>query len=51
VASALRAELHDRYEIGHVTLQTDHADAPEHVAGDCVDAHGSVHTAPLRTES
>ena len=49
VASALRVAVHDRYGIGHVTLQTDHADAPEHLATDCTDAHGSVHTARART--
>ncbi|MGH8862889.1 MAG: cation diffusion facilitator family transporter [Jatrophihabitantaceae bacterium] len=46
VASSLRAGLRERYGIGHVTLQTDHADAPEHAAQDCADAHGEIHTAP-----
>jgi cobalt-zinc-cadmium efflux system protein len=45
VAARLRAGLHDRHGIGHVTLQTDHADATEHDAENCVDAHGAVHTA------
>ncbi len=45
VGGALRGVLADRYGIGHVTLQVDHApgggEAPEH----CADAHGPVHTA------
>jgi cobalt-zinc-cadmium efflux system protein len=45
VAARLREGLFDRHGIGHVTLQTDHADAAEHDAGNCADAHGAVHTA------
>jgi cobalt-zinc-cadmium efflux system protein len=44
VAAALRTELRDRHGIGHVTLQTDHAESTEHRAEDCSDAHGVVHT-------
>jgi cobalt-zinc-cadmium efflux system protein len=46
VAAILRTRVRERYGIGHVTLQTDHADAlDQHVAADCSDAHGAVHTA------
>ena len=50
VSARLRALLAQRYDIGHVTLQADHADAPGHSAEQCVDAHGIVHSAsaPLR---
>jgi cobalt-zinc-cadmium efflux system protein len=45
VAGRLRGLLRERYAIGHVTLQTDHADAAaQHLAADCVEAHGTVHT-------
>ncbi len=45
VAAALRTMLRERHRIGHVTLQTDHADATDqHAAAECVDAHGVVHT-------
>lgn len=45
VAGRLRGLLLERHAIGHVTLQTDHADAAaQHLAEDCVDAHGTVHT-------
>ena len=45
VAAALRTVLRERHGIGHVTLQTDHADAlDQHLAADCADAHGVVHT-------
>ena len=45
VAGALRSTLRDRYGIGHVTLQTDHVGAADqHLAEDCIDAHGTVHT-------
>lgn len=46
VSGRLRALLGERYGIGHVTLQADHADAPAHDAEHCADAHGIVHTAP-----
>ena len=46
VSNAVRSALGERYGIGHVTLQTDHAESPKHVAGDCVDMHGQVHTSP-----
>ena len=36
----------ERYGIGHVTLQADHADSPGHHAEDCADAHGEVHISP-----
>jgi cobalt-zinc-cadmium efflux system protein len=46
VAATLRTRVRERYGIGHVTLQTDHADAAaQHAAADCADAHGAVHTA------
>jgi len=45
VSARLRALLADDYRIGHVTLQADHADAPEHDAGDCAEAHGEIHIA------
>ncbi|HJQ42841.1 MAG TPA: cation diffusion facilitator family transporter [Jatrophihabitantaceae bacterium] len=45
VSSRLRSALASR-GIGHVTLQTDHADAPAHDAGACEEAHGEVHVAP-----
>lgn len=49
VASALRTRLLEQHDIGHVTLQTDHADAPDqHLAKDCSDAHGKVHISPAR---
>lgn len=45
VAAALRTTLREWYGIGHVTLQTDHADAADqHAAAECADAHGAVHT-------
>lgn len=45
VAATLRTLLLDGYGIGHVTLQTDHADAvDQHLAAECADAHGTVHT-------
>ena len=43
VSSRLRGVLADRYGIGHVTLQADHADAPAHAVENCEDAHGEVH--------
>jgi len=43
VSSRLRDVLADKYAIGHVTLQADHADAPTHLVGDCEDAHGEIH--------
>jgi cobalt-zinc-cadmium efflux system protein len=46
VSSRLRVLLAERYGIGHVTLQADHADAPSHDFDRCVDAHGQVHVAP-----
>jgi len=46
VSSRLRVLLAERYGIGHVTLQADHADAPTHDYDRCVDAHGQVHVAP-----
>jgi cobalt-zinc-cadmium efflux system protein len=46
VSSRLRALLAERYGIGHVTLQADHADAPSHDFDRCIDAHGQVHVAP-----
>jgi len=48
VASRLRVALHDQYGIGHVTLQTDHADTTEHDAESCVDAHGAIHAVPAQ---
>jgi cobalt-zinc-cadmium efflux system protein len=46
VSSRLRLMLAERYGIGHVTLEADHADAPTHDADRCADAHGQVHIAP-----
>lgn len=46
VSGRLRLLLAERYGIGHVTLQADHADTTTHDAADCVDAHGEIHTAP-----
>jgi len=46
VSSRMRDLLRDDYDIRHVTLQADHADAPAHLADDCADAHGAVHIAP-----
>ncbi len=43
VAGRLRADLLRDHGIGHVTLQTDHADSAGHVADSC-DSHGVVHT-------
>jgi len=46
VAATLRTRVRDTYGIGHVTLQTDHADtSAQHLASECSDAHGAVHTA------
>ena len=46
VSGRLRLLLAERYGIGHVTLQADHADTATHDAADCVDAHGEIHVAP-----
>lgn len=46
VSARLRVLLAERYGIGHVTLQADHADSPSHDAQRCVDAHGQIHLAP-----
>ena len=49
VSSGLRGMLGERYGIGHVTLQADHADARDHTghrAEECADSHGVVHSAP-----
>jgi cobalt-zinc-cadmium efflux system protein len=43
VSDRMRRMLADRYGIGHVTLQADHAGMPTHDAGNCEDAHGEVH--------
>jgi cobalt-zinc-cadmium efflux system protein len=44
VSARMRAHLAAAYDITHVTLQTDHADADhEHSAEACVDSHGEVH--------
>jgi cobalt-zinc-cadmium efflux system protein len=51
VSSRLRALLAERYGIGHVTLEADHADAAVLGAEHCVDAHGVVHFAPPRPGS
>jgi len=48
VASGLRTVLHDNYDIGHVTLETDHVDSSVHDAENCADAHGMIHTAPVK---
>ena len=44
VAARIRTTVHDKYGIGHVTLQTDHAGTAGHFAEDCLDAHGEVHS-------
>ena len=46
VADRIRTVLHERYGIGHVTLQTDHVDTSAHDAQNCIDAHGTIHAAP-----
>jgi cobalt-zinc-cadmium efflux system protein len=46
VSDRLRHVLAERYAIGHVTLQADHADSARHHAEDCVDAHGEIHFSP-----
>lgn len=46
VSARLREVLRQRHHIGHVTLEADHMDGSAHVAENCVDAHGEVHTAP-----
>jgi len=48
VSSRLRLVLAQRYGIGHVTLQADHADAPSHHATDCAGSHGQVHVPRAR---
>lgn len=48
VSSRLRLLLAERYGLGHVTLQADHADAPAHDAANCADAHGELHVAPTK---
>lgn len=50
VSSRVRAVLNEAYGIGHVTLQTDHADATTHGSDDCADSHGSVHSTRLTGE-
>jgi cobalt-zinc-cadmium efflux system protein len=44
VAGRLRSDLLARHGIGHVTLQTDHAESAQHGLERCVDMHGAVHT-------
>jgi cobalt-zinc-cadmium efflux system protein len=46
VSSSVREVLSTGYGVGHVTLQTDHADAPLHRFDDCADSHGEVHISP-----
>jgi cobalt-zinc-cadmium efflux system protein len=51
VSRRLRERLLHRYGIGHVTLQTDHADdraadGAAHDAQHCTDTHGNVHVPP-----
>jgi cobalt-zinc-cadmium efflux system protein len=51
VSRRLRERLLHGYGIGHVTLQTDHADDPaydgaSHDAEHCADPHGTVHMPP-----
>lgn len=48
VAAQLRSLLGERYGIGHVTLQVDHAENSLHDAGNCAGAHGEIHTASAR---
>jgi cobalt-zinc-cadmium efflux system protein len=48
VADELRGLLGRDYNISHVTLQVDHAEAGLHAADNCTDAHGTVHTAPAQ---
>lgn len=48
VAVRLRSLLAERYDIGHVTLQVDHAEDTLHDAENCADAHGAIHTAPAQ---
>jgi cobalt-zinc-cadmium efflux system protein len=46
VSARMRATLAERYGIGHVTLQADHADTSGHDADHCEDAHGQAHSIP-----
>lgn len=46
VSARMRTTLADRYGIGHVTLQADHADTSAHDAEHCADAHGQPHSVP-----
>jgi cobalt-zinc-cadmium efflux system protein len=46
VSGRLRVLLSQRYGIGHVTLEADHADSAAHRAEACADAHGEVHVSP-----
>ena len=46
VSSSVREVLATGYGVGHVTLQTDHADAPLHRVDDCAGSHGEVHISP-----
>lgn len=49
VSNSVREVLATRHRATHVTLQTDHADAPGpymHRADECADMHGEVHTSP-----
>jgi cobalt-zinc-cadmium efflux system protein len=48
VAARLRRHLADDYGIAHVTLQVDHVEDSRHVAENCADVHGIVHTAPVQ---
>lgn len=47
VADALRARITEAHGIDHITLQVDHADQTTHDADNCIDAHGTVHVAPI----
>jgi cobalt-zinc-cadmium efflux system protein len=46
VSGRVRGLLGEEYGIGHVTLQTDHAEDGGHDSDHCVDSHGQVHIAP-----
>jgi cobalt-zinc-cadmium efflux system protein len=50
VSAQLRDQLAHDHEIGHVTLQVDHADAQTTSDEHCADAHGVVHIAPAASD-
>ncbi len=49
VAGGLRTLLAERFGVGHVTLQVDHAEDEVHTAQNCADTHGQVHEASAQS--